>query len=90
MKDVINIQFMAMFGLSIILYSYCCSFLFNKSEKATKYFPLLNFVVGLCLPLINQLQSSFLKSTLLSLFKYAYPFYSLQNTLVPVDLTQHP
>lgn len=78
-SDIINIPYMATFGISLILYSYCFSFLFDKSEKATKYFPLLNFVVGMCLPLINQLNDNFLKSTLLWLFKYLYPFYSLQS-----------
>ena len=89
-SDIVSITYMAVFVLSLILYSYCFSFLFDKSEKATKYFPLLNFLVGMCLPLINQLNDNFLKSTLLWLFKYLYPFYSLQSELVPIDLTSSP
>lgn len=53
--DMINVPFMMAFGLALIVYSYCCSFMFEKSEKATKYFPLINFVVGMLLPIINHL-----------------------------------
>lgn len=83
---MISVPFMCFFGVAIIVYSYCCSFIFNKSEKATKFFPIINFVIGMLLPLINQLGDSIFKSILLWIFKYSYPFYSLQNQLLPTDL----
>ena len=77
--DMVNVPFMATFGVAIIIYSYCWSYAFNKSEKATKFFPLINFVIGMLLPILNQLSDSFIKSSLFWIFKYFYPFYSLQN-----------
>lgn len=74
---------MSMFGLALILYCYCCSFLFSNSQKATKYFPMINFAVGMLLPVLNQLNDSSLKSLLLWVFKYIYPFQAFQDDVLP-------
>lgn len=88
--DVVNFPFMAMFGLSLILYCYCCSFLFSNSQKATKYFPLVNFAVGFLLPILNQLHDSSLKSIAIYTFKYIYPFSAFQDDLIPSEFGGSP
>lgn len=40
------------FGASLITFSYLCSFMFNKTNTAFKWFPAMNMLIGYTLPLI--------------------------------------
>ena len=85
--NLFSFWFVAMFGLALILYCYCCSFLFSSSTRATKYFPLVNFGFGFLLPLVNLMDESAVKGFFLGLLKYTYPFYPIQENLMPYSVS---
>jgi hypothetical protein len=85
--DVLEYWYMALFGVALILYCYCFSFLFKSSEKSVKYFPMLNLFVGLFIPLVSLISNEDIKNTILWLFKYLYPLYSLQSKFSPKLMT---
>jgi hypothetical protein len=70
-----------LFGVALILFTYSCSYLFNSSKSATMYFPVVNFMIGFMIPLINIIKNSTFKTILLKALEYFYPFYTLQNNL---------
>lgn len=84
----IDVVFFSMFGLSLIIYCYCCSFLFNSSTRATKFFPLINFSFGFLMPIVNLLGDSLKKDILLGILRFLYPFYPVQNSLMPSVVLQ--
>lgn len=71
------------FGVALILFCYCCSFLFRSSEKSVKYFTLINFAVSFLLPLVKFLRYEELKNVVLWLIEHFYPLYSLQMKFSP-------
>lgn len=63
-------------GIGVILFTYCCSFLFEKVKTASTWFSLINIIFGMVIvPLIIFGQSTFLHY--FSFFRYFYPFYDL-------------
>jgi hypothetical protein len=63
-------------GIGIILFTYCCSFLFEKVKTSSTWFSLINIIFGLMVvPLIIFGQNTFLKY--FEFVKYFYPYFDL-------------
>lgn len=72
------------FGVALILFCYCNSFLFQNSDKAVKNFTLVNFGIGFLMPLVNLIPYEGVKDTLLWILHHLYPFYPLQVKFTPI------
>jgi hypothetical protein len=81
--DLLDIWYMCGFGVALIVFCYCCSFLFKSSEKSVKYFTVINFCTGFFVPLLNLIPNEIFKDTLLWIFRHLYPLYSLQLKFSP-------
>jgi hypothetical protein len=53
MKDLISYSVFGCFGAALILYCYTFSHFFTKTKTAMNYFPLINFIFALLIPIIN-------------------------------------
>jgi len=81
--DLLDFWYMCGFGVALIMFCYCCSFLFRSSNKSVKYFTIINFCVGFFLPLVNLIPYKIPKDLLLWFFQNLYPLYSLQTKFTP-------
>lgn len=63
-------------GVAMILFTYCCSFLFYKVKTASTWFSLINILFGMIiLPLVIFGKKTFLRH--FQFVKYIYPFYDI-------------
>lgn len=73
---------LALFGASLITYSYMMSHCFSRSTSAFKYFPVLNLFTNYTLPIILVAmagQNTTLRQYVQGLFFVTSPFYVLNN-----------
>ena len=61
-------------GIGMILFTYCCSFMFNQVKTASKWFTLILIILGLSFfPIQLFSNNKYLKY--LTFIKYLLPFY---------------
>jgi hypothetical protein len=77
-EAVAQIGWLSLFklGIGMILFAYCCSFLFEKVKTASTWFSLINVMLGMMLiPMIIFAKDTFFGK--LEVLKYVYPYFDL-------------
>ena len=63
-------------GMGIILFTYCCSFIFEKVKTASTWFSVINIMFGMMLmPMLIFAKDTFFGY--LTFLKYLYPYFDL-------------
>ena len=83
MGSSIHIGYTLLFGISVILFCYCCSFVFKTFKGATAYFPTFNFIFGMFIPIVAFIPYKIPRHIVKYLLMYLYPFYDFQTKTVP-------
>lgn len=82
MERIISFIYLISFGASLIVFSYCCSYLFQTSSTAIRYFPIINFLFGLITPFVALIKRETIKFVITNVFIIIYPFSSFQDYIV--------
>lgn len=89
MGRTVSLFYLICFGASLIVFCYCCSYLFTSSASATRYFPVINFVLSLLASLTFLINNPTTKFIIHNLFVLVYPFSSFQDYLSVSVLHNH-